>query len=395
MTTTFIDYCFYVSGEDERQKILPLFESLRESGCHVEVSKDLKRKSHVGFYVCESNSFFNYSSGEFNPLPSTISVVMLHDLWQDNGLGITYFDFCPWHMFNYAFLPGPRWSQLVLDAMTAGRNMPPNGLAEIGWPCSDGLFNNSSSFQTHVTELRQHLDLDVNKKTVLLATSWTNRRHLNQTLSKINSIEFQLIMKFPTYSSTNTTEGPWSKVLTAQSHEGALSRRLALNHEGVKVAPDDCDIFALLSLSDVVISNGSNISLEAVLAGKPAVCVHDWWHPAGNHGQLKNYPRLDIEGVVHTPAKSLGSSIKLACSEVFRFQVENGSAQLASKSLRGNSCTEFVSLVKRISSGQELNLNPDNLIPIDRPQSLVETAQLRILDDLEPGSPPKIQSEDT
>lgn len=395
MTTALIDYCFYVSGEDERQKILPLFESLRELGSHVEVSTDLTRRSHVGFYACESNSFFNYSTGQFNPLPSTISVVMLHDLWQDNGLNGAYFDFCPWYMFNYAFLPGPRWTQLVLDEIAAGRNMPPNGFTEIGWPCSDGFFNNSSSFQAHVTELRQRLALDVNKKTVLLATSWTNRRHLDQTLSKINSIEFQLIMKFPKYSSASTTEGPWSEVLTAQAHEGALARRLALDHEGVQVAPDDCDIFALLSLSDVVISNGSNISLEAVLAGKPAVCVHDWWHPYGNHGQLKRYPRLGIEGVVHTQVNSLSSAIKLACSDVFRFQVKNGSAQLSSMSLRGNSCTEFVSLVNRIGSGQSLNLNPVNLTLIDGSPSLVETAQLRILDDVASGSSLNFQSEDT
>jgi len=395
MTDPTITHCFYVSGADEREKILPLHESLMARGYDSEVTTDLTRPSRYGYFACDSNHLFDYVSGKFNALPSSISIVMLHDLWQDNGIGTAYFDVCPWNLFNYAFLPGPRWSQLVLDAITAGRDMPLDGIAEIGWPCSDGFFNDSASFQTHVTELRQRLNLDVNKKTVLLATAWTNRRHLDQTLSKINSTEFQLIMKFPNYSSTYTTEDPWSGVLTAQSHEGALARRLASNHEGVKVAPDNCDIFALLSLSDVVVSNGSNISLEAVLAGKPAVCIHDWWHPSGSHGQLKRYPRLDVEGVVHTTVKSLDSSIKLACSDVFRFQVENGSAQLASRSLRGNSCTEFVSLVKRIGSGQSLNLNPVNLTPIDEPPSLVETAQLRILDDLVSGSSLNFQSEDT
>jgi hypothetical protein len=118
------------------------------------------------------------------------------------------------------------------------------------------------------------------------------------------------------------------------------------------LAPDDEDIFALLSLCDVVLSNGSNVLFEGLLLDKPGVVVTDWHHPAGGRGEFETSPRVEFPGLLNGPTEAIRALTRTALSAAFQPLAAMGASQLVRAEDRGVGAVRSVDAILQALHGR-------------------------------------------
>jgi hypothetical protein len=74
-------------------------------GFKADFERNLQEHADIGVYACGSNNLYDFQKQEWNNPNNQLSVFMLHDLYQDNGLGADYFLADPLHLFDLALFP--------------------------------------------------------------------------------------------------------------------------------------------------------------------------------------------------------------------------------------------------------------------------------------------------
>lgn len=285
--------------------LLPLASEFKRRGCNVFTSRDLHTGADVGIYSCGANYLYDKDRMDWHKPNTSVSAICLHDLWQDNGMRHEYFEVDSWHKFDVGLLPGRRWIKIAKQSKLFNIPGPQKGFAIVGWPKSDGYWLN----QQKISQTRKAL---LRKPTVLVACSWTNRQQLLDLKSLIESKEYRVILKIPESRQRFQDSGePWSQVLNAQQQEFELLQIQALQTPGLVVAKRDSDIYDLLALSDLVLSNGSNVLMEGLAIGKRAISVTDWLHPCGSEGMWNKEPFIDLPGVPQIKSADILSYVAL------------------------------------------------------------------------------------
>jgi hypothetical protein len=295
----------------EKQALIPLKAEFENRGYSCKLSTNFDESSEIGIYACHSNYFaLNKPDGWYRP-PSKFSVLCLHDLWYDNGQRSSMFFHDSWHIFDLVLLPGRRWMDIYQDALDKSFQGSRLGVREVGWPVSDSIFNIPNDIARD--NLKAQLNLDNSKKTILLGASWQSRSMIEDCINFLDKGKYNLVAKFFNWQSTDFGDGPWADIFRAQFKETKLTVDLAQN-TGFYIAPFDINISNLLSCVDVVLSNGSNIMFEGLLQKKPSICIYDWFHPAGYRGQFKNYPSVDMVGILNGSRRDLAALVEAAIS---------------------------------------------------------------------------------
>jgi len=325
---------FYFTDEIERDTLTPVARELARRGCVVRGTSDFRDQAEIGLYACHSNRFFDFSAGRWTVPSSRFSVIALHDLGQANDSGELYFENDSWHVFDLGLLPGPAWMSVFARAVGRGIRGPRLGVRVGGWPKGDHA--SGPEFDESCRRLRDALGLDGSRKVLLLGCSWSDRQQLTDVMRRVDHDRFDVVVKYPSFPPP-PNGSPWFDRLVAAREELGLARHLAENSAGVRVATDGSDVYALVTIADVVLSNGSNLLYEGVLMGTAGVSVRDWVHPAGRDGSLTALPYVDLEGVLTAGRDTFPAMLDLAVDPAFASAVASGHASLVKPNDLGRS----------------------------------------------------------
>lgn len=321
----------YAEDSHELAVLEPIGAELEQRGARVRATADFDEPADVGLYSCHTSCFFDHARARWRRPANRCSVQSLHDLALHDDA--QYFTVERWHLFDLGLLPGPLWASAWERARAAGVRGPVLGMRTIGWPKMDHVERDPAGFQDTVDALRRRLGT-AERAVLLLACSWSRERQLADLLAAIDLERFAPVVKYPA-SVPPPPDNPWAARLNAAIEELERARARALATPGVTVADDDADIMALVEIADVVVSDGSNVLHEGVLAGTPGVCVTDWPLAAGVHGELSVPPRVLLPGVLSGDRRSLPSMLRVVLAPEWRPLVAEGADALVERATRG------------------------------------------------------------
>lgn len=323
----------YASDRIELETLAPVGRELEALGLDVTSTDDFSAPAEIGVYACHSNRFFDFQAGRWTRPASAFSAIFLHDLGQSNG-SEDYWRNDSWHVFDLGLLPGASWQRLADRAAQDGVPGPRHGMVTVGWPKFDHVYARPEAFSKARECLRSELGLTGDRPAVLLACSWSDRRQLADTVAALRPLPVDLVVKYPDFPPPEPTS-PWFERLTEARAELLRAKDLAGATPGVVVADTDVDLYALLDLVDVVVSNGSNVMYEGVLMGTPGISVREWEHPVGRYGERTLRPHMDLDGVLTGSTGSLRQLIQTALVPSFRTVIAHGSAALVAPATHG------------------------------------------------------------
>jgi len=328
---------FYVDDVNERVVLEPIAFAAAQMGHRISFSSDMDRPSDVGVFACHANRYFDFDRGRWNELPSRVSVICAHDLGQIAHSDPAYFIQDGWQLFDLALVPNERFVALGRRAQHVGYQLPKFGLKVVGWPPSDqALSVSQSACEEELNVLRQRLGLD-GRPTLLLACSWSNPSHIAQLKEAIEGLDLNVVARYPDRSRSTYT-GPWADRLMLGVREIEESRRLASVMKDVSVPDASENLYQLLRIADIVVSNGSSVLQEGLLMGKPGVSITSWSHPSGPEGwDTVGPPPIGIPGIIEGPLGAVVSMIESAQDENFPTLVMSGALSVAPKSTWGRS----------------------------------------------------------
>ncbi len=325
----------YYTDHWDLQAIAPVADEFAARGHEVLSTRDFTHVGAIGLYACHANSLFDFTAGVWSTPPNDLSVIALHDLGQDGSAGAGYFASDSWHVFDVGILPGPRWARLFAESLERELPGPREGVRIGGWPKTDWAFAHPDEVTVLRDALRTRLGLHHDRPTVLIAASWQHRPFLVNLPAQFAEMDVDLLVKFPVWSSPTTPDHPWADVMCASRVESALARHAANSEPRFHVVPPETPDSLVIALSDVVVSNGSNLMFEAVLAGVPAVLVSDWLIPGGRFGEYATAPPAAGRGMLAAAQADLGCAIETALSHSFMDLVTAAGDDLVAPGLRG------------------------------------------------------------
>jgi hypothetical protein len=306
----------YSTDNAELASLLNIKNEFERRGYKVFQSQDLSQKSEIGIYAVHANHFYDFDLGILNRPNSLFSVSILHDFGQDNGEQHNYFRNDTWEIFDFGLVINDSWGHFLKRAISNGVKGPRHGFTIAGYPKSDDWFIKMDSPEVSISP-----ELITTKKTrILLACSWQNREHLTMAMNAIDSSKYQIVSKAFDYETNFTAmiDSPWEDVFIAQRQEGRLLNSFYGLHPEIIALPNEINIFDAIVSCDVVVSNGSNVMFESILALKPAICVTDWSQPAGLHGEETVYSKINSPGIINATSKDLNEVIELSLTPQYR-----------------------------------------------------------------------------
>jgi hypothetical protein len=342
----------YVCDELERATLAPIAEELAARGPYtVEFTRDFSIPSSLGLYACHGTILFDHGRGRWRELASTFSVMVGHDFDQDGDVGPQFFAFEGWGRFDLGLLPSRRLYQLAESAAIAGYAMPRHGMHAAGWAKSDRALRGDPDFLGDVERVRAELGLG-ERPVVLLACSWASRQQLDDLVGAIGDLDVDIVVRYPD-SAPPTVQSPWFDALTDAYDELCAAVAMARARDRVITTGPEVDLYVLLALVDLVVSNGSNVLYESILMSTPGISVTSWAHRSGPSGQDWVEPSIAIGGVavctVSTLAQTVSSVLR---SDVSEF-VAVGRDQLIEPALRGRGAAAAADVIERALAGDD------------------------------------------
>ncbi|MFN4238172.1 MAG: hypothetical protein ACK4FZ_13205 [Vogesella sp.] len=249
---------FFHTDGCEWQTVAPIADEAKARGFPVRFSTDLTEKVQIGVYcqhACKPNA--------------DLSAIMLHDLAQRHDIWPDFWDYEPWHHFDFGFLPGNAWAERWLAQASKPHAHPRLGIFNVGWPKADLIYRNRDVFAKKSEELRAQLGLK-HPHTILYAPSWENNGKQDDFVQRLRDLPVNLLLK----------QAPWS-----EAYPQVLDniRRMNQLHEGladnIHIVDPNVSIMYCIGVADLLVSDESSVLIEAALHGVPSVAVTDWLIP--------------------------------------------------------------------------------------------------------------------
>jgi len=345
------DFNLYYSDPGELESLIPLKDELEKRSLVVRVTKDLSLKSDIGIYAVGANHLWDFENGGFIQPRNRFSVIMLHDLAQDNGAGAEFFLPNEWSNFDLGVLPNYSWLHNFNLACAVGVGSGPRfGCHVTGYPKFDKMSRGSDE-KTLNDILRSKSDnFSTSKPNLLLASSWISAQHVRDVLNQVSDEQYNILLKVPNYESdfSELDNSPWRDVLIETRLESFRILEEFSSEFRVSIVKPETSIFDVLRHTNVVISNGSNVIHEGLLMGIPAISVENWLHPSGPSGNQFSSVRMDLPGCIDCESHGMRDALNLALSSTNMASVVMASEQLLSNEFRGNSSRITLNLVNQI-----------------------------------------------
>jgi hypothetical protein len=376
----------YYRDLGEKSALVNLWDEFTSRGFEPEYEGNLQRHAEIGVYACGPNSFYDFETGEWRKPNNVLSVFMLHDLYQDNGLGARYFLTDPLHIFDLALFPTSKWIDLLENSAQLADTKPKIGSAVVGYPKSDSYFNSKYTASHNVRTNNLSSPTEKRKIKILVAASWESRHIVHDLEVLRDHPEVEISFKSPDWEEAYESKcfGPWRHVLIAQFNESIYVESLLSKSEWIKYLPRKADIFEVISSHDLVVSNGSNVMFEALACGKPVINISDWKHPIGNFGENISEPHIDFPGIICGTSEQLSDLVFIASAPPFFASVETALSKLVDKRFLGVGATKSVDFILEtyldLIGGQ---IKPDLCLKLKSETtselSFLELAQIEVL----------------
>ena len=324
----------------------PIAAEFRSRGLSIQWSEDVFHEARgIGIYACHANLFFDFEQGGRLSPRTDFSVVLLHDLNQDNAAGgRSYFANDRWDVFDLGVVPGPSWMAAVRDAEGSGILMPRLGVVEGGWPPLDAALAEAATKARKSPPAKTSVDQNQPIR-CLVACSWYERSILDDLLAVVDAEEIAIVLKLADPPPPVSEQNPWKGILQAACREYELARDHADAYDSVTLAPPGASISELLSGVDLVISNGSSIMFEGLLWEVPGICVRDWVHPTGERGVDESQPYAAMPGLYNATLSDLPLVIDLALTEQSHRLATRSGEILVRRELRGRGLQELCQFI--------------------------------------------------
>lgn len=281
---------FFVSDSIEELTVSEIADEARRRDWAVTHQRDLSAPAEIGFYV--SHVY------DIPIVRASFSVVMLHDLGQQQTSWPNFWQAEPWSAFDVGLLPGPRWQAMYdeVSAAPAFSGAPRLGVYEVGWPKADRLCVRRDEFNRELNRVRSELRLP-DGPTILYAPSYENDGKQDDVVQACSKLPVNLLIK----------QAPWSDAWPDIQRN---IREMADRHRGlprVHLLDPELDIMSALGLADLLITDESCVMFESLLQDVPTLSVQDWLVPC------ENPPRrvqARHEFAIRTTRANLGDDIR-------------------------------------------------------------------------------------
>ena len=282
----------YPTDSVECRHIEKIADALTDMRVSVNIDTTMSNSSEVGLFLA-------HRPGNKPDLANT-SVCMLHDLSQSHPSWPNFWRYEPWGDFDYGILPNKLWGEMyagsfIADAVSSfvselvdnveiedlirGAEFkvrpdhplyPRKGVKILGWPKLD--------LQTFGTLQGQRQD---KRLSVVYAPSWEHDSRQDSFLKAVSSLDIKIYIKQQYWEGLDG------------SHLEKINEMASL-HEGkwnnVEILNPKTDIFDVMALCDVLVSEESSTLIEAAMVGVVPLAVTDWKIPDTNPPRLPNVP---------------------------------------------------------------------------------------------------------
>lgn len=267
-------------------------------------------------------------------------------------MGYEYFLDQTLRVFDSALVPGPRHAAMLAEAKKAhGADLvPKQGWVEVGWPKSDTYFSSDLLRSNRPNSVNQTA---ISKPVALLAATWQSRAVIDSVLRAGITSDWNVMVKFPPLTSFFAEpSSPWRETLERWEKELQMAFDLASDSSSLIVLDPEADIYQCIAAADVIISNGSSVSLEANLVGKPALNVITWGHPAGPEGKDLEFSNLSGPGIFQCEEAAIGDVLNRLKSEQFLFEGPSDILPIVENSTKGIAARLTVDLIEESLLGK-------------------------------------------
>ena len=367
----------YYSDPGEFESLVPLMHEFEHRGWIARLTKNLSERSSLGIYAVGANHLWDFVNGGFIAPANEFSVIMLHDLAQDNGLGSKFFLPFEWSNFDLGLLPNHLWMDYYLKASESDCWIGPRFGAHLtGYPKSDKSFTENVYFSPKQILKTTSNEFSESKPTILLATSWTTSNQIEEALEQIPLDSYNLFVKVPNFERdfSDLIGSPWQEVITNYRLESIRILETYAFDPRISLVEPSTDIFEVLKFTDVILSNGSNIILEGLIQGLPSISVKDWMHPSGPKGQEFSEVVMNQVGCIDSDSSQILPSLISSLSEEFVNKTQSVSLSLLPQSVRGRGTELSANIIEHFFSERrkvESYLERDNAI-VERDNAIVE-----------------------
>ena len=261
------DITIFIQSFADLELFKPIIKEAEKRGYKTQITKEPQKKCEIGIY-CQH---INY------PENSKFSVIMLHDLIQAYPRWPDIWEKEPWNKYDIGLLPAKFWINMWKNATYKPWTKPRLGVYEAGWTKAD--ITVKQEFIDAVSKLSEELNLDKTKKTILYAPSWENDNKQDDFVQAVLPLNVNILIK------QSTTENECKEWATTWSvfweMYNAIVRmnELHKNIPNVHILDPKINIFSVIALADILVSEESSTMCESVLMGKPTIAVEDWLIP--------------------------------------------------------------------------------------------------------------------
>ncbi len=201
---------------------------------------------------------------------------------------------------THVLTPCPYMTETELTRFSL-RGVFSGSMAEIGYPRQDLTLNMSES---SALRLRESLDLDSTKKTVLYAPTWRG----NKGSARFDGDQLQRDIEALAKLDAN---------VIFQAHHIMLRHIKNVDYGNIIVPPANTTANELLAVADLLISDYSSIFFDFLATGKPIVhYLYDYAEYADDRGLLLD--QSDLPGPIVSTADELISTVTSLISESYR-----------------------------------------------------------------------------
>ena len=294
------DITFIYSDSAEKVIYSKMMEVAKSRGYKVSLTNDKFAKCEIGVY-CQHINFPQYSR---------FSVIMLHDIIQQYSNWPDIWLMEPWNKYDIGILPSNQWVDNWNKCSQNFYAVPRKAMLKVGWPKADSIIVENREENRRLFNERHGLRND--RKTVLYAPAWENDGKQNDFVEAMLKLDVNILIK--------QWDAPKEKFpqIVANIEE---MRKLHENIPGVTILPPKTNIFDVIAVSDILVSEESSTMCEAAMMEIPAVSVSDWLIPDTTPSR---FPQCDYDFVTLTKKNELSKCVQhmLSNYEIYKSAVE-------------------------------------------------------------------------
>ncbi len=249
---------FYANNPHEEQIFMPIAQVAKKKNFKINFSKNLKKKSDIGFYCF---------SGDL-PINANTSIIFLGGMDQGRVVWPNVWKESPWNKFDIGFLPGREWSNRWLESSWFYKSRTKHGVFESGWPKAD-IIKNKKLYEEKNKKIKKKYSIPNKRRNILYAPSFECNNKQIDVANSAKKLNYNLIVKH-WIKEKKGFEDLRDRVKFANNETKKLLKKKA-----IIIDPKESFINILPS-ADILITDESSVAYEALLLNIPTLSVSDW-----------------------------------------------------------------------------------------------------------------------